>query len=65
MYYGTGYRRYPIGIQNFELLRNNNCVYVEKTWLIYQLTHTDSVYFLSYPFPGRRAEGVQDWCELR
>ena len=45
----TTYRRYPIGIQNFEQLRNNNCVYVDKTELIYKLTHTDSVYFLSRP----------------
>ena len=45
----ASYRRYPIGIQNFEQLRNNNCVYVDKTELIYQLTHTDSIYFLSRP----------------
>lgn len=43
------YRRFPIGIQNFEQLRNNNCVYVDKTELIYRLTHTDQVYFLSRP----------------
>ena len=43
------YRRYPIGIQNFEQLRSNNCVYVDKTELIYRLTHTDQVYFLSRP----------------
>ena len=43
------YRRYPIGIQNFEQLRNNNCVYVDKTELVYRLTHTDQVYFLSRP----------------
>lgn len=43
------YRRYPIGIQHFGQLRTNNCVYVDKTELIYQLTHTDSVYFLSRP----------------
>ena len=42
-------RRYPIGIQNFEQLRNNNCVYVDKTELVYRLTHTDQVYFLSRP----------------
>ena len=40
-------RRYPIGIQNFEQLRNNDCVYVDKTELVYRLTHTDRVYFLS------------------
>ena len=43
------YRRYPIGIQNFEQLRNNDCVYVDKTELVYRLTHTDRVYFLSRP----------------
>ena len=42
-------RRYPIGIQNFEQLRNCNCVYIDKTDLIYRLTHTDTVYFLSRP----------------
>lgn len=45
----TGFRYYPIGIQDFEQLRNMNCVYVDKTELIYQLTHTGSTYFLSRP----------------
>ncbi|MBQ8501099.1 MAG: ATP-binding protein [Bacteroides sp.] len=45
----TTHRRFPIGIQNFEQLRNNNCVYIDKTELIYNLTHSDSVYFLSRP----------------
>ena len=31
------FRRYPIGIQNFEDLRNNGYVYVDKTELIYRL----------------------------
>ncbi len=43
------YRRFPIGIQNFEQLRTDNCVYIDKTELIYKLTHTDRVYFLSRP----------------
>lgn len=43
------YRRYPIGIQNFEQLRNNDCIYIDKTELIYRLTHTDQVYFFSRP----------------
>ena len=43
------FRRYPIGIQNFGELRNNNYVYVDKTGLIYRLTHTNKVYFLSRP----------------
>lgn len=42
-------RRYPIGIQNFEDLRNNGYVYVDKTELIYRLTNTNKVYFLSRP----------------
>lgn len=45
----ANYRRYPIGIQNFEDLRNNGCVYVDKTDLIYRLTHSDKIYFLSRP----------------
>ena len=45
----TTYRRYPIGIQNFEDLRNNHCVYIDKTELIYEMTHSDKVYFLSRP----------------
>lgn len=43
------FRRYPIGIQNFELLRTNNCVYVDKTRYIYRLANTNQVYFLSRP----------------
>lgn len=43
------FRRYPIGIQNFEDLRNNGCVYVDKTELIYRLANTDKVYFFSRP----------------
>ena len=36
------FRRYPIGIQNFEDLRNNNCVYIDKTALMYQMVKTGS-----------------------
>ena len=43
------YRRYPIGIQNFEQLRDRNCVYVDKTELIYRLVKTDQIYFFSRP----------------
>ena len=41
--------RYPIGIQSFEKIRNEGCVYVDKTDLIYSLTHDGSIYFLSRP----------------
>lgn len=40
---------YPIGRQNFENLRNEGCVYVDKTALIYKLVKEGSVYFLSRP----------------
>ena len=43
------YRRYPIGIQNFEQLRDRNCVYVDKTELIYRLVKTDQIYFSAAP----------------
>lgn len=43
------FRRYPIGIQDFEDLRNNDCVYIDKTPLIYQLVNTNKIYFLSRP----------------
>ena len=40
-------RRYPIGIQNFEQLRTRNCVYVDKTELVYKLVNTDQIYFFN------------------
>lgn len=43
------FRRYPIGVQNFEQLRNGNYVYVDKTPLVYKLANTNTTYFLSRP----------------
>ena len=40
---------YPIGIQNFEKLRQNGYLYIDKTALIYQLVTSGSYYFLSRP----------------
>ncbi len=40
---------YPIGIQNFEKLRNDGYVYVDKTAHIHRLVSTGSYYFLSRP----------------
>lgn len=40
---------YPIGRQNFENLRNEGFVYVDKTALMYKLVKEGSVYFLSRP----------------
>ena len=40
---------YPIGIQNFESLREDGYFYVDKTAWVYQLIHTGRYYFLSRP----------------
>ena len=40
---------YPIGIQNFEDLRRNGYVYVDKTHHIHRLATTGKYYFLSRP----------------
>ncbi len=40
---------YPVGIQDFEDLRNNNFVYVDKTKLIHKIVSEGKVYFLSRP----------------
>ncbi len=40
---------YPIGIQNFEKLRNDGYVYVDKTAWVHRLVTTGSYYFLSRP----------------
>ena len=42
-------RKLPIGIQDFEKLRKDNCVYVDKTQYVYQLGQTSSPYFLGRP----------------
>lgn len=43
------FRRYPIGIQNFERLRDDKYVYVDKTSLVYKLANSNTTYFLSRP----------------
>jgi len=42
-------RIYPIGIQNFEKLRMDGYVYVDKTAIVHRLVTTGSYYFLSRP----------------
>lgn len=42
-------KKFPIGIQTFEDIRNNNFIYIDKTDLIYKLAHTGKFYFLSRP----------------
>ena len=41
--------KYPIGIQSFEEIRKNGCVYIDKTALIHQLIDNGKYYFLSRP----------------
>lgn len=41
--------KYPVGIQNFEKIREEGYVYVDKTALIYHLVYEGSYYFLSRP----------------
>ena len=47
----TTFRIYPIGIQNFEQLRNNNNVYIDKTELIYRLGNTNNCLLYTSPSP--------------
>ena len=42
-------RLYPIGIQNFESLRKDGYLYVDKTRLIYRLVKSGRYYFFSRP----------------
>lgn len=41
--------KYPIRNQSFDQLIEDGYVYVDKTDLIYQLTHEGKIYFLSRP----------------
>ncbi len=42
-------RKFPIGIQNFESLRNDGYLYIDKTRFVHKLTHEGRYYFLSRP----------------
>ncbi|KAA6301369.1 MAG: hypothetical protein EZS26_002458 [Candidatus Ordinivivax streblomastigis] len=42
-------RKFPIGIQDFENLRQNNFLYVDKTAYIYRLASEGNPYFLGRP----------------
>ena len=41
--------KYPIGIQNFESLRKDGYLYIDKTELIHKLVSEGRYYFLSRP----------------
>ena len=40
---------YPIGIQDFEKIRKDGFVYVDKTDLVYKMAQKGGYYFLSRP----------------
>ena len=42
-------RRYPVGIQTFERLREENYVYIDKTDLVWKMTRESPYVFLSRP----------------
>lgn len=42
-------KKYPIGVQNFESLRSDGYVYVDKTDMIYALASSGRYYFLGRP----------------
>lgn len=42
-------RRYPIGTQTFSTIIEENCVYVDKTDLVYKMTNEYRYVFLSRP----------------
>lgn len=53
--------KYPIGIQNFEKLRKDGYLYIDKTALMYQLVDRGSYYFLSRPRRfGKRHDNFND-----
>jgi hypothetical protein len=41
--------KYPVGVQSFENIRRSGAVYVDKTALIYKLTHRYEMVFMSRP----------------
>ena len=52
---------YPIGIQNFEKIRKDGYLYIDKTALVYQLVTTGQYYFLSRPGASGKACCCPRW----
>ena len=52
---------YPIGIQNFEKIRKDGYLYIDKTALVYQLVTTGQYYFLSRPDASGKACCCPRW----
>ena len=50
---------YPIGVQNFESLRQDGYFYIDKTEFIYRLVKSGRYYFLSRPRRSEKACSYQ------
>ena len=57
-------RRYPIGIQNFEELRNRNCVYVDKTELVYKLVNAELTHQVNQLSPALKRKVKTDLLQI-
>ncbi|MDR0390444.1 MAG: AAA family ATPase, partial [Planctomycetaceae bacterium] len=42
-------KKLPVGIQTFEKIRDDNCLYIDKTEYIHRLVTSGDAYFLSRP----------------
>ena len=56
--------KYPIGVQSFEKIREDGFAYVDKTDLIYRLTHEGNIYFLSRPRRFGKSLLVSTRCSI-
>ncbi|MDR2423116.1 MAG: AAA family ATPase, partial [Prevotellaceae bacterium] len=45
----TPQKKLPVGIQTFEKIREDNCLYVDKTMYLVNLIDNGSIYFLARP----------------
>lgn len=56
--------KYPVGIQTFHRLREDNYLYIDKTDLIWKMTKTSPFVFLSRPrrFGKRRLDDFHYLC---
>ncbi len=56
-----GRLKYPIGVQNFEGLRNDNYVYIDKTRYIYELVNgTRKVFKIGVNFSSA-TRNIESW----
>ena len=57
-------KKYPVGIQSFEKIRNEGLFYIDKTDLIYKLVQTVKYYFLSRPRRFALLTGVTKFSKV-